>query len=116
MGSCHGSNKTLIDNENLEIFSIIWLENRLNRSNKFISLQKQLRTIINFFKIFQNENDCEEYIKQISKTEYIILIINDQFGEKIISRIHHLQQIFSIYIYSSNKNIDQPWINQFIKV
>lgn len=120
MGSCHGtkklSNKTSIHNENLEIFSIIWLDNTLKKSSKIKSLQKQLQLIINFIKIFQNEQICEDYIKQMSNNECILLIINDQIGEKFISNIHQLKQIFSIYIYSSSKNIDQPWINQYNKV
>jgi hypothetical protein len=120
MGSCHGSNnssnETLIYNENLENFSIIWLDNINIKSQKKISIQQQLRRIINFIKIFQNEDDCEKYIKQMSKDEYIIFIINDQIGERFIPHIHHLKQIFSIYIYSSTKNTDQQWINQYNKV
>jgi hypothetical protein len=120
MGSCHGSNKSSNEifkpNENLEIFSLIWLDNTLQKSPKIISIQKQFRTIINYLKTYENENDCEEYIKQLSKNEYVIFIVNDQLGEKIIPKIHNLTQIFSIYIYSLNKNTDQSWINQFNKV
>jgi len=120
MGSCHGSSnlssETLIKNENLEMFTLIWLDYKANKSQKNLSLQQQFRTIINYLKIFENEDDCEKYIKQMSKDEYIIFIVNDQIGEKIIPHIHHLQQIFSIYIYSSNKITDQQWINQFNKV
>jgi len=121
MGSCHGSNKSsnekiFIQNENLEIFSLIWLDNTINKSQKNISIQQQFRTIINFIKIFQNQDNCEEYIRQMSKDECIIFIVNDQLGETIIPYIHDLQQIFSIYIYSLNKNIDQQWINQFKKI
>ncbi|CAF0821311.1 unnamed protein product [Rotaria sordida] len=121
MGLCHGSNSSTIEkslnpNENLDIYTIIWLDNKnKKKSQKNISIQ-QLRTIINHLKIFEDENDCEEYIKQMSQDEYIIFITDDQIGEKFISRIHHLQQIFSIYIYSSNNNIDQPWINQYNKI
>ncbi|CAF0766388.1 unnamed protein product [Adineta steineri] len=120
MGSCHGannsSNKTLIQDENLEMFTIIWLDDSKTKSQKTISIQQQLRTIVNYLKTFENEDDCEKYIQKMSKDEYIILIVNDQIGQKILPNIHHLQQLFSIYIYSPNKNIDQQWINQFNKV
>ncbi|CAF3825387.1 unnamed protein product [Rotaria sp. Silwood1] len=124
MGLCHSSNSLTIEqslnhDKHLDIYTVVWLDNRIKKSKKIISpqQQQQLRTIINDIKIFENENDCEEYIKQMSEDEYIILIINDQIEEKFISYTHNLQQIFSIYIYSSNKiNIDQQWINQYNKI
>ncbi|CAF4453220.1 unnamed protein product [Rotaria sp. Silwood2] len=123
MGLCHGSNSSIIEkslnhNENLDIYTVIWLDNRIKKSKKQISIQQQqqLRTIINYLKIFENENDCEEYIKQMSQDEYIILIINDQIEQKFISHVNNLQQIFSIYIYSQNNNIDEQLINQYDKI
>jgi hypothetical protein len=120
MGSCHGSKKTSNEianhDENLEIYSLIWLDNTPQKSHKIVSILQQFRMSINYLKTYENEIECEEYIKQISKDEYVILIVNDKIGEKIISNIHNLPQIYSIYIYSSNKNTEQPWINQFNKV
>jgi hypothetical protein len=117
MGSCHSANNSSsgesITNENLEFFSVIWLDKTVNKP---IQIQQQLRKIINYLKIFQNENECQEYLKSLSKNEYIIFIVNAQLGPEILPFVHHLQQIFSIYIYSSNKNLDQSWIDQFNKV
>ena len=67
MGSCHSttnsSKDTLNFDENLEIFSLIWLD----KSQKTYFPQQKFRAIINFLKIFHNENDCEEYIKKNSR-------------------------------------------------
>jgi hypothetical protein len=120
MGSCHSSKKlpndSLIHHENLEYLSLIWLDNTMDKFEKKKSLQKQFRRIINYLKIFSNQFSCEEYLKQMSNDEHVIFIVNDQLGKQILPHIHHLQQVFSIYIYSSNENIDQSWINQFPKV
>jgi hypothetical protein len=117
MGSCHSSKTlpydSLIHDENLEYFSLIYLDNTIEKK-KF--LHQQFRRIINYLKIFSNQFDCEEYLKRITNDEYIIFIVNDQLGKQIIQHIHHFEQIFSIYIYSPNQNIDQTWINQFPKV
>lgn len=120
MGLCHGSNSSTIEtwnsNENLDIYTIIWLDNQINKFPKTDCIEKQLRRIINYVKIFKDEDDCEKYINEISRDEYIILIINEQIGQEFISQIHDLQQIYSIYVYSSIENTDKTWINQYNKV
>lgn len=121
MGLCHGkthsNNEQLNAKDNLGIYMIIWLENNEKIFRKSLSIQRKLRTIINNLKLFNNEDECEEFLKRTSEDEFIIFIINDQLAEKFIPRIHNLKQIFSIYIYSSNKkNIDQQPISQYAKV
>ncbi|CAF1046392.1 unnamed protein product [Adineta ricciae] len=120
MGSCYSANKSLratfIENENLEVFSLIWLDNVDKKSQKSNSIQRRLRATINYLKVFINETECERYIKQMPQDENIVLVINDQIGQMFISNIHDLPQLFSIYIYSPSKNIDQSWINQFNKI
>ena len=120
MGPCSSANKSLratfIENENLEVFSLIWLDNVGKKSQKANLIQRRLRATINYLKVFINENECERYIKQMPGDENVVLVINDQIGQKFISNIHDLPQLFSIYIYSPSKNIDQSWINQFNKV
>ncbi|UJR31915.1 hypothetical protein I4U23_019389 [Adineta vaga] len=120
MGSCYSTSKssreTFIQNENLEIFTLIWLDTTTKKSRKTNFIQQQLRTTINYLKIFTNEKECEFYIKQIPKDEDIIFIVNDQIGQTIISHIHDLSQLFSVYIYSPNKTTDQQWMNEFHKI
>lgn len=120
MGSCYSANKSLpvtfIENDNLEVFSLIWLDNVKKKSQKTNLIQRRLRATINYLKVFINETECERYIKQMPRDENAVLIINDQIGQKLISNVHDLPQLFSIYIYSPSKNIDQSWINQFNKV
>jgi hypothetical protein len=107
----------LTSGENLEIFSLIWLDYlSTNDTNENIDIQQQLRSIINYLKIFENIDDCEEYIRSLSKDNRIVLLINEKFALEITTRIHELRQVISIYIYSTDNDKDYEWIQQYKKV
>jgi hypothetical protein len=102
--------------ENLEIFSLIWLDLSTNNIHENIDIQQQLRSIINYLKIFEDLDDCEQYIRSLSKDDRIVILVNEKFALEITSRIHELRQITSIYIYSTETKEDYQWINQYKKV
>src|SRR5437868_4289140 len=102
--------------ENLEMFSLIWLDLSTNNIHENIDIQQQLRSIINYLKIFEDIDDCEQYIRSLSKDDRIVIIINENFALEIILRIHELRQITSIYIYSQDIKEDYQLINQYKKV
>ncbi len=102
--------------ENLETFSLIWLDASVNNSKENIDAQQQLRTSIHFLKTFDDGDKCEEYIRSVSKDDRIVLIISGHFGHIIVPRIHSLRQISSIYVYCKDKKIHEAWANQFKKV
>jgi len=93
--------------ENLETFYLIWLGNSLN--NEF---QQQLRTIINYLLIFEDEQQCLKYIQSLSKYDRVILIVKEKLSQQIV----HLRQIISIYVYSNEKKINEQWVKNFKKV
>ncbi len=66
-----------------------------------------MRGIINNLKTFENNDDCQKYIERISKEDRLVIIISGQFSKEIIPRIHHFNQVSSIYIYYLDKQIDQ---------
>jgi hypothetical protein len=102
---------TIVEIENLEVFYLIWLDNQIN--NEY---QQQLRTIINYLVIFENEQKCLEYIHSRNKDDRIILIVKGKLGQQIIPNIVHLRQINSIYVYSNDKKINEQWTKNFKKV
>jgi len=97
--------------ENLEIFYLIWFGNSIN-----IEIQQQLRTIINYLIIFEDEQQCLQYIHSLSKDDRVILIVNGKFSQKFVPQIVHLQQITSIYILSKDKKPIEQWAKNFKKV
>lgn len=102
--------------ENLEIFSLIWLDLSTNDIHENIDIQQQLRTIINYLKLFDDIDDCEQYIRSLSNDDRIVLLINEKFALDFISRIHELRQIIAIYIYSTDINDNSEEMNQYKKV
>jgi hypothetical protein len=97
--------------ENLEIFYLIWLGNLVN--NEY---QQQLRTIINYLLIFENEQKCLDYIHSRTKDDRIIFIVKGKLGQQILPHIAHLQQIHSIYVYSNDKKTNEQWTKNYKKV
>lgn len=102
--------------QNLETFVLIWLDGQVDSNEENCHAQKQLRTLINHFKTFTDQIQCEEYISTRSKDDQIILIVSGRLGPTIVPRIHHLHEINSIYIYCRDKQIHEQWSKTFPKV
>ncbi|CAM4837065.1 unnamed protein product [Rotaria magnacalcarata] len=102
--------------DNLETYSLVWLEPAVNKVKEYIDAQSQLRKIINHLQTFEEIEQCESYIKSVSKEDRIIFISNDRLGQEVVPRIHLLRQIFTIYIYNSDKKRSNDWAKNFEKV
>ncbi|CAF4670595.1 unnamed protein product, partial [Rotaria sp. Silwood2] len=100
---------------NLENFVIIWMDNNVNQSYDTRQTKVQLRSIVNFLKIFDNSNEGISYIEKI-QMEKIFLIISGTLGENVIPRIHHLSQIESIYIFCFDQDKHKLWTQKYNKV
>ncbi|UJR19635.1 hypothetical protein I4U23_022769 [Adineta vaga] len=104
------------ENNNLETFSLVWLVKSINETEKNMDIQQQFRALINYLKIFQDDNECENYIRSLPKDDRIVLIVNNQIGEELVSRIHHLRQVFAVYIYCTCEKTNQQWTKTFSKI
>ncbi len=102
-------------NNNLETFSIIWLD---GSDEENLVIQQRLRTSINYLKKLPNPQKCEEYIKKISNEDRIILIVDGRWCQEIIPRIHQFRQVSSIYIHCTNDRMreNEQWATNFNKV
>jgi hypothetical protein len=106
----------LEDDHNLEILSLVWLDASVNSIPENIDVQKQLRTLINHLKTFDNSNECLQFIRNISKQNRIILIVSGRLGQEIVPHIHRLRQILCIYVYCMDKEKNEKWAHKFSKV
>jgi hypothetical protein len=107
---------SLMSGENPEIFCLIWLDLPTNNNQENLEIQQQFRSIINHLKIFQDIDECEQYIRSLTKDDRIVFVSHEKFASEIINHIHELRQITSIYIYSTEIEKDYEWINQYKKV
>jgi hypothetical protein len=96
-------------NNNLNIYTLVWLDTSINT-------QRKLQSFANRVLIFVEVDQCEQYIHSVSPSDRLILIVSDDLSQQLIPRIHQFQQIDSIYIYCLNKQFDQQWTQEYIKV
>lgn len=106
----------LEDGRSLEILSLVWLDASVNATTENLSVQEQLRTLINQFRAFDNANDGLQYIRSVSKHSQIVLIVSGRLGREVVPRIHRLRQVSSIYVYCMDKQKNESWAQKFPKV
>jgi hypothetical protein len=102
--------------DNLETFSLLWLDANVNRTDENLQTQEDLRTTINQLRPFDDPNQCEKYILSVPKDDRIVLIVSGQLGRQIVPRIHSLEQVLSVYIYCQNQQANEQWSISFSKV
>lgn len=102
--------------ENLEIYSLIWLDTSVNQSQENIQAQKELRASINHLITFENDEQCLQYIESVPKDDRIILIVSGRLGQIIVPKIVKYRQIVFIYVYCMKKTVNEQWAKQFYKV
>jgi hypothetical protein len=104
------------DDDHLETFSVFWINGKVNKDEKSQYTHRKLRAIINHLKIFEDVDECQRYIETMAKEDRFVLIVNDEYSQKVVPTIHHLPQVSSIYIYCADKHINKQWTKDFSKV
>ena len=105
----------LSNDDHLEIFSIIWLDENVNAIESQETEQK-LRSIINYLKRFQTIQQYQQFIEQTKEKDRLILIVSGKMGQDIVPWIHHLRQVISIYVYCMNRKKHEEWALKYKKV
>jgi hypothetical protein len=100
---------------NLESFICLWLDKTVNTSEDNIETQKDLRQIINHLRTFDNSDQCEQYIRQITE-EKVILIVSGGLGRQIVPRLHSLPQFSACYVFCQDKKANEEWASKYHKV
>lgn len=98
--------------QNLEDFTIVWLDKNAD-SVHFDKMR--LRTLINYFQIFCDAQDCRAYIHTISR-EKIFFIVSGSLGQEIVPTVHDLSQIAFVYIFCADRTKYVDWAKMFSKI
>ena len=98
-----------IEDFNYEPFSLVWLDSDgINQPET----EKKFRTIFNYVKIFENADQCEEYIQKLSSYDRVILVTHAQFIQDVLLCVYTLRPLSSVYIHGS----DVDYSKQYSKV
>ncbi|CAF1283937.1 unnamed protein product, partial [Didymodactylos carnosus] len=82
-----------------------------------LATQAKLRNIITSLITFSDCEQCEQWIsKEESNVEKIIFIVSGTFGQKILPKIHGLQQLIAVYVYCANVKRHEGWASNYTKV
>jgi len=113
-----------IPNDNLETFSIFWLDKQVNATEDNRNTQLKLREIINHLKTFDDLGECYQRILSLSTQDRLVLIVSGRCGRQLVPQIHHLRQVSSIYVYCMDKKANElescllfpPWEQYIIMI
>ncbi|CAF1387658.1 unnamed protein product [Adineta ricciae] len=91
-------------------FLLIWLDNHMNEFESDVQNSLgQLRSIVNSVFTFTDLNQCIQFLETI-KDEKIFLIISGDIDDEILSLVHNINQLDSIYIFQSNQQRIADWL------
>ncbi|CAF3416934.1 unnamed protein product [Rotaria socialis] len=107
--------QTYSTTQNLETYSIYWLDAVVNNEGNMIT-QKKLRGIINQLLTFVDAEEFLERVRLIEKGDLTILIVSGQLGRIVVPEMQNLEQVCSIYIYCGNKKAHLGWSQPYSKV
>ena len=102
-------------NSNLESFACLWLDQNVNATEDNRDTLQELRQVINHLRTFDNSDECEQYIRQITK-EKVVLIVSGSAGRQIVPRLHDLTQFSACYVFCQDKKANEQWANRYHKV
>lgn len=95
---------------------LIWLDNSVNQSKENIETQKQLQNLNVNFKTFEQPDQCENFIDQITTNSPVILIVGGQMGRQFVPKVHHHIHLTSIFVFCMNKVENEKWAKSYTKV
>ncbi|CAF3077890.1 unnamed protein product [Rotaria sp. Silwood2] len=101
---------------NLETFSLLWLDEKVNTKEENKHAQKRLRSTINHVILFHDQTECQQYIMSSSEQDRIVLIISGRLSKELIPHIHRLRQLSAVYVYCWDRKAYKHWAKQFPKL
>ncbi|CAF1374543.1 unnamed protein product, partial [Didymodactylos carnosus] len=97
-----------------DITLLLFYDGELTENSDLITLKGLLRSVNDYVQFYNDEDECLEYSRSIEE-EKIFIIIDGPSAEKILPRIHTLEQIVSIFLYRTNSNYESL-INDYPKI
>ncbi|CAF3345867.1 unnamed protein product [Rotaria sp. Silwood1] len=112
------SSKESVDqsiNSNFESFTCLWLDQNVNSTQDNLQTQKELRQVINHLRTFDKSDECEQYIRKITK-EKVVLIVSGSLGRQLVPQVHDLRQFSACYVFCQDQKANEQWANKYHKL
>lgn len=102
--------------DNLETFTLVWLDANVDKNPDNLTAQDELRATINQLQTFADPTKCVRSIESTPKTDRIVLIVSGSLSHGIVRHIHQLEQLVSIYIFCYDVKGHEEWSKSYCKV
>lgn len=102
-------------NRNCQTCSMVWLDAAIHSQDN-LAAQHILRSAVSHLTTFDRIDHCQTYIQSSPVKSRIIFVVSGDYSQQIIPEVHHLLQIFSIYIFCADRELYQSWSEQYDKV
>ena len=97
-------------------YRLVWVDGNFNASDGDCqNTLQQLRAVVNDVQVFTESDACENFLREVTE-EKVFVITSGSLGKDLISRIHSLPQVDTIYIFCDNRERHKPWTEQWSKV
>ena len=100
---------------NLESFACFWLDSNVHATDDNRQTEEELRQVINYLRTFDDSDECEAVIRQITK-EKVVLIVSGALGQRLVPRLHDLAQFSACYVFCLDKELNEQWATRYHKV
>lgn len=98
----------------IQNYLLVWLDEDIDDRNIDQSIN-QLKTIVNTVELFDDTDQSIDFITDV-KQEQVLMILSDQLAPNLLPLIHNINQINSIYIYSTNKSRNEQKTTKWKKL
>ncbi|CAF1246312.1 unnamed protein product [Adineta steineri] len=105
-----------INMQRMQNVLLIWLDSNINDNDADCdNTIQQLTRIVNNINTFTDPEECFEFIQTITNNK-ICMIVSGSLGQHIVSRVHDMSQVDSIFIFCDNQEWHKQWAKEWSKI
>jgi uncharacterized protein YoxC len=95
---------------------LIWLDNNIDNNNEDCrNTVTELRRVVNDIHKFTDVDQCIDFLTD-NYNGKVIMVISRTLCQKMMSLIHDIVQLHTIFVMASNKNIHEQWAKELPKI
>ena len=97
-------------------FLLIWVNANIDKSTEdYRSTIRQLRSVVNDINMFTKLDEAVDFLTDINEMK-AFLIVDDSIDEQVMSFIHDIPQLHSVYIFGTKQAQPEQPIKKWVKI
>ena len=95
---------------------LIWLDSNINeKSSDYRKTITEFQRVIDSVKTFTDGDECIQFIDHLHN-EKAFIVISGSLGQRLISKLHDLTQIESIFVFCGDRKRHEQWAKEWVKI